>query len=140
MTKKNSDDIIKQLVLYSLGKRSLLLELFTILGIPNTLKLISYFGGTEIKIPSKFDVQRQIKQVYIHYMFTHENRTAYEIAKIFKMSEADVESCVKSVNKLCEELKLENLKTSPAKEVTIEELQDFILNLEESDYEEETTK
>lgn len=135
MKKTETDEPIKDLLVYSLSKRSMLLELFTIFGVPNTLTLISYFGGTEIKIPSKYDIQRQTEQIYMHHMYYKQGKTAYEIAKKFKISEPDVESWVTHVDSLKDELRKERNKALLQSNVSIEELENFIISLEDEDLE-----
>ena len=124
---------IKELILYSLSQRSLLLELFTILGTQSTLKIISYFGGTEIKLPTKYEIQKQIKEVLIYKMYK-EKKSIISIATHFKMNEEDVQNCIKKVEVLAQKIELEKTKAG-TEDMSKKELEDFILSLEGEDYE-----
>ena len=129
------DHETRELILYSLSEDTLLLELFTILGTKNTLKFITFFGGTKIDVPTKKSIQDIIQRVLMHKLKKN-GRTVTYIANMFKTTIAFVKTRLAYGDHLVERFKYEKGSNKEVNPLSVDELEEFILSLEgENTYE-----
>lgn len=126
---KSVDYSTKELLLYALSQDTLILELFTILGTKETLKLITFFGGTTVEIPTKQSIQKTIQNVLI-YKLKEKGKSLTHIATTFQTTVDVVRQQAVKYKALVDRLEMEKKEATHIETVTTEELEDFVLSLE----------
>lgn len=126
---KTVDYSTRELLLYALSQDTLILELFTILGTKETLKLITFFGGTTIEIPTKQNIQKTIQNVLI-YKLKEKGKSLTHIANAFQTTVDVVRQQVAKYGSMVERLEREKQESLEMESITTEELEAFVLSLE----------
>ena len=126
----------KELLLYYVSENTLLFEIIEEIGMINTVKLLSVFGGQTIKIPDREFVREKIIDVVI-YLQLHKNpKNKEEINRIsnnYGISVRSLKQRYKKVKKDLENEVLQNILGNYSeidnKDYTKEEMESFITKL-----------
>lgn len=96
---------LSELLLYYISEETLMMELVEVVGLEETLSLISVFGGETIKIPAKEDVKEKVIDIII-FITLYENEGSKEIvhqlSQKYNMTPRKITSIYSRVEKVIE--------------------------------------
>jgi len=126
------DPSIQELLIYALRKKTVLVELFSIIGTDNTLRLISYFGGSSIVLPSKYEIKQIIQHIGIYSLHINHNMTSSQIKRYLgvNLNDSELDNCIKIMEGLKKDINEIKKSRQQFKPLNKKELEDFILDME----------
>lgn len=123
---------LSELLLLYISENSLIYDIVDIIGLDNTLKLVSVFGGEIIQIPSRETIKSDIIDVIIYSTLYHapDNITLIDtLCNRFKLTQRDVKKRFKRAsNNLNTGNIAKIINTSPS-ELVVADIEQYILEL-----------
>jgi hypothetical protein len=123
---------LNELLLLYISENTLIYDLVDIIGMNNTLKLVSVFGGETITIPSRETIKNDLIDVIIYTTILQdpENQTSIDIlSNRFSLTSREIKKRFKKASKLFEEGGVSKKITIDKAEIEVEDIEQYILEI-----------